>query len=761
MQRNLRFTPYALSLFILTVGISFAGFTSVHAEDGKTASASRPDDTWRQSVKLCSQGEFERAGELLSKVNSPIKQVSEVRGWLDEFEKQQKARKEIDGQEFEKYVGYAKARIERKEHTKALDQAIKAADVASDRDAMLDTDWMRRLVNDSLEAADKFRKEHEWRDAWHIYADLGVLYDREPRYEKLENEVLTHLRLDAMFGEKSNWKERIERVQWRDAEAALEHIEYYYVETPDFKAITEAGLEQMLLLAESKSAQKTFEGLADVDERNDFEVRIGQHLGQVRNAPRVDRKECVRRFRRAIRINKDTVQLPEELVVKELMAGSLEPLDDFTSVIWPSATEDFDKHTRGDYIGVGISIVKNQLDEIEVVTPMEDAPAFRAGVQAGDVITAVDGVSIKGYSTSKVVDTITGPRDTQVVLTIRRGTENIDFDLARKTVKIQSVKGWERKPDETWDYWRDKERGIAYIRVTNFQRNTVEDLENVVAELKPQGLKGLILDLRWNPGGLLDQAWRMSALFLKDGDKIVSTKGRNPREDQVLDSPGMGALSDLPLVVLVNDSSASASEIVSGAIRDNKRGVVIGERTFGKFSVQNLIQLSSSQAKLKLTTARYYLPSGVSLHRHPGAEKWGVDPDVAIRLGRWESYNAWQGRREMDMLGPKKPEAEKKDDDEKVTDAKDEDNEAGDAKEKDGKDSDGDEKVADATEKEEDKLPKLDQPDENGRPKDADPQVDTALLFLRVKLVAERYPTLAAADVKESPNQNKPVEAKP
>jgi len=758
MQRKSRYSFETLSLFILTVGVLLAGFAPVRAEDGKTASASRPDDAWRQSVKLCSQGEFERASKLLAKVHSPVKQVSEVREWLAEFEKQQDSRKKLDHEEYEKYVGYAKARIERKEYTKALDQAIKAADVAADRDAMLETDWMRQLVNDSLETAGEFRKEHEWRKSWHIYADLGVLYDREPRYQKLENEVLTHLRLDAMFGEKSNWKERIERVQWRDAEAALEHIEYYYVETPDFKAITEAGLAQMLLLAESKSAQETFKGLEDADERNDFEVRIQQHLDQVKHAPRVDRKECVRRFRRAIRINKETVQLPEELIVKELMNGALEPLDDFTSVIWPSASEDFDKHTRGDYIGVGISIRKNQLDEIEVVTPMEDAPAFRAGVQAGDVITDVDGVSIKGFSTNKVVDTITGPRDTQVVLTIRRGTKSIDFDLTRKRVKIQSVKGWKRKPDESWNYWRDKDRGIAYIRVTNFQRNTVEDLQNVISELKPHGLKGLILDLRWNPGGLLDQAWRMSALFLRDGDNIVSTKGRNPREDQQLDTPGTGAYSDLPLVVLVNDSSASASEIVSGAIRDNHRGVVIGERTFGKFSVQNLIQLSSSQAKLKLTTARYYLPSGVSLHRHPGAEKWGVDPDVPIRLGRWESYNAWKGRSEMDLLGPKKPEVEEKDKDEKTADAKDKDK---DKEASDGKDKDGDEKVADAAEDEEDKLPELDQPDENGRPKGADPQVDTALLFLRVKLVAERYPTLAAADLKGSPDGQESVEAKP
>ncbi|MDO8629596.1 MAG: S41 family peptidase, partial [Phycisphaerales bacterium] len=424
-------------------------------------------------------------------------------------------------------------------------------------------------------------------------------------------------------------------------------------------------------------------------------------------------------------------------------------------------------HTRGDFIGVGISIIKNKLGEIEVVTPLEDTPAFRHGVQPGDIIAKVDGTEIKDYSLNKVVDTITGRIGTAVTLTIRRDDKEIEFPLIREKVKIQSVKGWDRKPDGTWNYWKDDDNRIAYVRITNFQRNTAEDLMNVMSELQAKGLKGLVLDLRGNPGGLLDSAWQVSSLFLNNGDAVVSTKGRNHSEDQVLSAPSEGPYTDVPMVVLVDEASASASEIVSGALRDDSRATVIGERTFGKFSVQNLIPLSSSNAKLKITTARYYIPSGVSLHREPTSEKWGVEPQIPVPLVRWERVNVYQLRRDADLLGAAKPEKDKTAADEEVEidpltgdpviqpkksagaeeakkdSAKDEKVAGGDAAESKNADTKKDDATADAEKK--DELPPLDQPDANNRPK-VDPQMDTALLVMRIKLLAQRFPSLAAAE---------------
>ncbi len=735
--------------------------TVLASPDSRQAHVSSPDSVWRRGIDLAKEGEFDQAFKQLDKLPHRGRVSGKLVGWLKEYREKQEARKLADRADFEKYVGYAKARIERKEFDLAMDWVLYARDCTEDRDQLLQSGWVQELVNHVLEDAENLRREQNWKDAWLRYSRLGELFEREPRYEKLERDVLTHWRLDTMFGEDTKWEEYVENVRWDDAEKALELIEYHYVEPPDFKKIAEAGLEHMLLLADSKSAQEAFDGLKNKDDRGDFVARVQTRLDRVRRAATVTRRETVGHFRRVIRdINRSSIHLPEELLVAEIMRGALEPLDDFTTIIWPTSSDEFDKHTRGNFIGVGISIVRNRVtDETEVVTPLEDAPAYRAGIQAGDIITHVDGKAIKGLSTNKVVDVITGPRNTEVTLTIRRGADDLEFQLRRELVKIQSVKGLkrDREHDGRWQHWLDEESGIAYVRVTGFQRNTVEDVANVLSELEAGNMRGLVFDLRGNPGGLLDSAFHMSELFLGRSEAVVSTRGRDRSENQRFETSGKGPWSDLPLIVLTDDSSASASEIVAGAIQDNKHGVVVGTRTFGKFSVQNLMPLGRSRAKLKLTTARYYLPSGRSLHREITSETWGVEPDVPSRLVLKERRNIWKMRREADRLGPPKPKVVKKDDDATSEDSDDEKSadKVGDD-EKDKKGGADETAVADGKKDDEkEKLPLLEQPDENERPKN-DPQLDTALLLMRFQLAGELYPTVAAADAEpedEASNQ--------
>lgn len=773
MRNVRRFRDGAIAALLLTSLLAVTpGF--LRADGGQVASASGTNEVWKKTVDAVTHGDFLGAGELIKKSDTTGPLVDKVRSWLEEYETKQTARKELNRLDFEKYVTYAKQRIERKEYKDAIGWTIAAVDVAENRQDILGADWVHTLVNDSLAKAEEYRKNNEWKDAWLIYSQLSSLYETESRYQKLEREAVTHLRLESMFKKGTHWEEYIERASWADAKVALENIEQFYVEPANFKRVAESGLEQMLLLAESKTAQETFSGLKDDNNRADFVARIKENLEQVRNAPTLDRAQCTKRFARVVeQINKQTVNLPDELVVTELMRGAVEPLDEFTTMIWPRESDEFEKHTRGDFIGVGISIHKNKLDEVEVVTPLEDTPAYHAGIQAGDVILKVDGESLEGKSINKVVETITGPKDSPVTLTIRRGEQLLDYPLIRARVKIQSVKGWERNADEAWTFWKDKENGIAYIRLSSFQRNTHEDLTNALSDLQAQGMRGLIMDLRGNPGGLLDSAWQISSLFLKRGDIVVSTKGRIPEEDQTLPARGDGPWADLPLVVLVDDNSASASEIVSGAIRDDRRGgVVLGERTFGKFSVQNLIALGNSRAKIKLTTARYYLPSGVSLHREPTSTTWGVEPQISAPLARKERFQVYTLRREADMLGPQAPKKDKDADKgpptAKLLDPDLEDGDDLDVPEKpaddvaakpaddrsgeENKNGVGDDKVADG-EKKKDELPPLEQPDENNRPKE-DPQVDAALLLLRVKLIAQKHPTLATAETERPKTAN-------
>jgi len=754
MQKRTHRKPHWSSL-MLGVWIVFSAGGPAWADDSNRGSGAVDTQVWQRGAALVGEGRFSEAADLLGKVGGEDRLTGEVLGWLNEFRAKQAHRLEMDRADLEKYAKYAQERIERKEYALALDWAFRCADVAADREAFLQTDWLRDLTNLSLAKAEKLREKGDWLGAWHLYSDLGALFEREPRYKKLEREAQTHYRLDVMFEKGSHWEESLEQVRWEDARAALEGIALHYVEVADFKAMCESALEQALFLADSKSAQETFEGLKDEDSRAEFVARVKVKLEQVRRDPSLERRDCVEHLRRVVsEINEQTVHLPKALLVSELMRGALDPLDDYTTIIWPTRAEEFDKNTNGDFIGVGISIHKNRItDEIEVVTPLEDSPAYRAGVQAGDVITTVDGVSLDGYTLTKVVKTITGPAGTDVQLTIRRGENTIEFPLVRERIKIASVKGMRRDPDNPaqWDHWADEETRIGYVRLTNFQRNTAEDLANTLSRLEASDLKGLILDLRGNPGGLLDSAWRISSMFLNRGDTVVTTKGRHRSENQNLKTPGDGPFSDIPMTVLTDESSASASEIVAGAIRDNHRGLVVGARTFGKFSVQNLLPLGRTNARLKITTAHYYLPSGVSLHRNPQSETWGVEPNVPIRLVRKEKLNLWALRRENDLIGPPKPETET--DGDKADPAKDGAAEDGAAKDGSGKadaQKSGDSAI-DADGKADDqsdgpKLPPIEQPDENDRPKE-DPQLDAALLVMRINLLSMRSPSLVTAEV--------------
>ncbi len=628
----------------------------VRAGDVQNVRTAASTDPAQRAIRLIEAGEFDKAAKAVEAAETRTDMVRRVAEWLADYQKEQAERLAANKADLDKYIGYAKQRYERREFRDALGWAMAGADVAEDREAYLRSPWLQELVKSSLAEAEKMRDEHEWRDAWHIYYRLAELFENNPAYKKLERDMLTHLRLDVMFGEDSNWQEGLKDVRWSDAETAFEYIDRLYVRQADFREIAVAALEHMQILSESQTARTQFARLGDPIDRESFRSRLDELLTQVKAEPTYPRKDAVKVFRRVLQINDETVQIPKALLISELMRGALTPLDEYTTMIWPAEAEEFEKHTRGDFIGVGISIVKNATDEIEVQSPLEDTPAYKKGIQPGDIITKVDGVSLKGYSLTKTVSTITGPKGSDVTLTIRRDGEEMDIEMRREVIRIRSVKGVARDVEEPtkWNHWLDKDMGIGYARLNGFQGNTTEDLYNTITELQAKGMKGFVLDLRGNPGGLLTAAHEVTSLFLPKNAPVVSTKGRLPGEDQALGAAfeGAGPFPTLPLVVLVDEHSASASEIVSGALRDNNRATVIGQRTFGKFSVQNLIPLGRSSAKLKITTAKYFLPNGDSLHRDDDSKRWGVQPNIDVPLVNKEQWNVYQMRRDADRIGP-------------------------------------------------------------------------------------------------------------
>ncbi len=326
--------------------------------------------------------------------------------------------------------------------------------------------------------------------------------------------------------------------------------------------------------------------------------------------------------------------------------GMLSELDPYSIYVPPAEQERFDRMLEGSFKGVGIQLNQNpETGLVEVVTPIDESPAFEAGVLAGDIILKVNGESIEGERLEDIIKRIAGPLGSEVTLTVRHLTgETEDLTMHRAEISVPTVKGFSRKLDNTWNYYAVQDPKIAYLRITQFTPDTFAKVKEALDHLLADGMRGLILDLRFNPGGRLDQAKEIVDLFIDSG-VIVVTRGRN-RPEEITRATAAETLPEFPMIVLVNEHSASASEIVAGSLKDNRRALVIGTRTYGKGSVQELIPLEGKGGELKLTVAYYYLPSGRLVHRKKDATDWGVEPHIVVPMDPTAQRLAVQARAE-------------------------------------------------------------------------------------------------------------------
>jgi carboxyl-terminal processing protease len=316
------------------------------------------------------------------------------------------------------------------------------------------------------------------------------------------------------------------------------------------------------------------------------------------------------------RIRSDYVEKPDDSkLVESAINGMLSSLDPHSSYMSPKSFKDMQVQTRGEFGGLGIEVTMED-GLVKVVAPIDDTPAARAGVRAGDLITHLDGEQVQGLSLNQAVDKMRGPVASPITLTIKRdgAADPLQIKIVRDTIRIKSVRSREEGGD------------VGYLRITQFNEQTFDGLRDQIDKIEKDipgdKLKGFVLDLRNNPGGLLDQAISVSDAFLERGE-IVSTRGRNADESQRYNARSGDLAKGKPVIILINGGSASASEIVAGALQDHKRATLIGTRSFGKGSVQTIIPLGQNGA-IRLTTARYYTPSGRSIQAK------GIDPDIEI-----------------------------------------------------------------------------------------------------------------------------------
>lgn len=335
--------------------------------------------------------------------------------------------------------------------------------------------------------------------------------------------------------------------------------------------------------------------------------------------------------------NQYVEEVDDAELVETALSGMLAALDPHSSFLNKKSYGDMRVQTRGEFGGLGIEVtMENGL--VKVIAPIDDTPAAKAGIEAGDYITHLDGEPILGLTLGEAVDLMRGPIDSDIALTVAREglDESLAITITRAVIQIRAVRS-------------RTEGDIGYVRITSFNEHTFDNLETAMTKLKTEigdGINGYIVDLRNNPGGLLDQAIAVSDAFLEQGE-IVSTRGRNPQNAQRHNARPGDLAEGKPIIVLINGGSASASEIVAGALQDHRRAIVLGTKSFGKGSVQTIIPLGSggNRGALRLTTSRYYTPSGRSIQAK------GITPDIEVEPAKLEKIGGRKRISEADLRG--------------------------------------------------------------------------------------------------------------
>ena len=418
------------------------------------------------------------------------------------------------------------------------------------------------------------------------------------------------------------------------------------------------GLAKFSLLILILNASLVFAQKAESDTSDEGAKASVAEAATAEKAPVVDEE-----YFELIKLFSDTVDQVERNYVEEIsrrelmeaaIRGVLSKLDQYSDYIAPDDLDSFKTGVENQFGGIGIRVGMTD-GKLMIITPLVGTPAYEAGVLADDQILQIGSESTEGMSLEDAIRRMKGPVNTSIDLTVKHAHsgEEETFTLMRQVVNVETVLGDHRNQDDSWDYMYDPDSKIGYIRLTSFSRRTHRDLKVALDKLVEEGMKSLVLDLRFNPGGLLSSAVEVADLFLKDGI-IVSTEGRNT-PSRKWSAKERGTFENFKMAVLVNRYSASASEIVAACLQDHDRAVIVGERTWGKGSVQNIIELEGGRSALKLTTAGYLRPSGKNIHRFEGAgenDDWGVmpEPDNRVRFTPRELNDLMVFHRDTDIV---------------------------------------------------------------------------------------------------------------
>ena len=590
--------------------------------------------------------------------------------------------------------------------TLALRHAVEYQTLSDDMTAALQSHAVRSVIDETITAIPHAEQQRDWLHAQELLFRLRTLYDdtderamyaKHDAHMKVINRRISmiaqyapkHLhelrarqaaRLDdPPLGEFNpvgidDWQTRLTGVDHNMLRRALHQTAVDHIESSGndgWRPLLHGGVNALRLFATTTALEESFPRLTNDAAVQRWVAHCETQLERLARLPdsALGPGELNTVLNELHDLNQRTLQLPQEVLFHEFGDGAMYELsiakeDEYTEIIWPDRLRRFRQSTEGNFIGVGIVIGYDDRRDIMVVNPIEGTPAFRAGVLPNDVIASVDGVSTVGWTLNDAVDRITGERGTQVTLELRREgvNEPVKVTMTRDTVKLYSVNGWyktglDEESRPVWDWFIDADNRIGYIRIANFSDDTYNDVVAAWNQMRQQQVRGLILDLRHNPGGLLDQAVRISNLFVNNGP-IVSIEGKRQMFNETLNARrnmAMIAESNIPIAVLINRGSASASEIVAGALQAHGAAITVGQRTWGKGSVQRVYSVAAN-AQVKITTQYYRLPpserdpEGRLVHKRPNSTEWGVDPDIRVAMTPAQIMNAVELRRQADLI---------------------------------------------------------------------------------------------------------------
>jgi carboxyl-terminal processing protease len=713
-QKFTRWTAVAALAIAGTLPVVVRPVHGQENPDGAPArqSVASIDQLKTEAFRALRVGNFGVGDTLLARAaqqsNDP--QLGQMHQWTATFEAQLKRFADERHQAYDKAFADVQTMLKGGHDDAALDLANRAELLTDDKDDFHNLPWMRDLIAGSVKRAAGYEASDDWLKAMRVYEDLAAVEPASRDWKEKLKGVTRRVRLLATYAPdnykktldkylaerdavdalltpatrpttgpavagaatkpaaadaladndvfRTDWHDTLRGVQLAQLTKAIDDVYLNYYRDVTYKGLLLGGLDALSAVVDTRGLDAAFPALDDPAKRAGFEKFLADWRTLASNATPDNEQALMDQFLSAddkdgmLAANGRTLGLPDAVVISEFADGALAGLDPFTNMIWPSSVAEFRKSTQGEFSGVGIQIeLQPDTGDLKVVEPLPDSPAEAAGVVSDDVIALINGRTAKNITTDQAVRLITGPTGTTVTLTLRSPDGKLrNVTLRRRQIKVASVKGYTEVGTGKWDYWIDPADHIAYIRITSFTATTSKELRDVLNDLG-DGVSGVILDLRGNPGGLLPAAIGVCDQFLKSGVIVSTHPDRNtPNPPFAAKASDDGDEFTKPLVVLVNQYSASASEIVSGALKDQHRAILVGERTFGKGSVQQLFTLPpDDDSIIKLTTSHYYLPSGRCIHREENSTTWGVDPDVTVELTPEQMLAAQTARRKMDV----------------------------------------------------------------------------------------------------------------